>query len=176
MKNGIRQGSILSPYLFNVYVDELNHRLNKKGVGCHIGGLPTNNFSYADDLVLVSPSPTAANELLQECDKFAKENYIIFSTTKSVCMRVLPKSLKLNGCPSIYLGGTRLSFVDSFNYLGHLLVSDFDDDEDIRKESRKLCYRGNSLIRKFKFCNDDVKCNLFKSYCYSLYCVSLWSN
>ena len=166
----------MSPYLFNVYVDELNHKLNRTGVGCHIGGLPVSNLSYADDLVLLSPSPAAANELLQECDNFAKENYIIFSTTKSVCMRVLPKSLKLSECPSLYLGGTKLSFVNSFTYLGHLLVSDFDDDEDIRKENRKLCCRGNLLIRKFKFCKDDVKCSLFKSYCYSLYCVSLWSN
>ena len=41
---------------------------------------------------------------------------------------------------------------------------------------RKLCYRGNCLIRKFKFCNNDVKCTLFKSFCYSLYCSSLWNN
>ena len=176
MGNGIRQGSILSPYLFNVYVDDLNHKLNDSGVGCHIAGLPMNNFSYADDLVLVSPSPIAANELLRECDSFAKANYILFSTTKSVCMRILPKSIKIRRYPAVYLGDSKLIFVESFNYLGHLLVSDFDDDEDIKKESRKLCYRGNYLIQKFKFCNEDVKCNLFKSYCYSLYCVSLWGN
>ena len=60
--------------------------------------------------------------------------------------------------------------------MGHLLVSDFGDDDDIKKESRKLCFRGNCLIQRFKFCKNDVKCNLFKSYCYSLYCVSLWAN
>ena len=176
MGNGIRQGSILSPYLFNVYVDDLNHRLNYSGVGCHVAGLPMNNFAYADDLVLVSPSPTAANDLLQICHKFAEENYIIYSPTKSVCMRILPKTIKLGGYPNIYLGNCKLSFVESFNYLGHLLVSDFHDDEDIKKESRKLCFRGNCLVQRFKFCKDDVKCSLFKSYCYSLYCVSLWAN
>ena len=45
----------------------------------------------------------------------------------------------------------------------------------MKKEMRKLCYRGNSLVRKFKFCNEDVKCTLFRSFCYSLYCASLWS-
>ena len=41
---------------------------------------------------------------------------------------------------------------------------------------RKLCARGNTLIRKFKFCDISVKCNLFKTFCYSFYCASLWSN
>ena len=46
----------------------------------------------------------------------------------------------------------------------------------IKKEMRQLCYRGNSLVRKFKFCNDDVKCTLSRSFCYSIYCTSLWAD
>ena len=41
---------------------------------------------------------------------------------------------------------------------------------------RKLCARGNTLIRKFKFCTPEVKRSLFKTYCYSLYCSALWVN
>ena len=36
--------------------------------------------------------------------------------------------------------------------------------------------RGNTLIRKFSFCTYDVLCCLFKTFCYSLYCSSLWTN
>ena len=176
MKNGIRQGSILSPHFFSVYVDELNHSLNSCKAGCYLGNKPMNNLSYADDLVLIAPSAAALNDLLKICDKFAIEHHIIFSGIKSVCMRILPPRVKLNNCPSIYLGDNELQFVNEFIYLGHTVTSDFSDDRDILKEMRKLCYRGNCLTRKFKFCNDDVKCTLFKSFCYSLYCCSLWSN
>ena len=176
MKNGIRQGSILSPYFFNVYVDDLNYCLNDCRVGCHLGDKPMNNLSYADDLVLVAPSASALNDLLHICDTFASGHHIIFSASKSVCMRILPSRIKIGNCPSIYLGRDKLEFVDEFNYLGHSITSDFSDDTDILKEMRKLCYRGNCLIRKFKFCNNDVKCTLFKSFCYSLYCSSLWNN
>ena len=54
--NGVRQGGILSPYLFNVYVDELSEELNKCNVGCNLNGLLINHIMYADDLVLISPS------------------------------------------------------------------------------------------------------------------------
>ena len=36
--NGTRQGSVLSPGFFSVYIDELLVKLRKSGVGCHIGG------------------------------------------------------------------------------------------------------------------------------------------
>ena len=37
--NGTRQGSVLSPALFSLYMDELLVELRKLGVGCHIGGV-----------------------------------------------------------------------------------------------------------------------------------------
>ena len=176
MSNGIRQGSMLSPYLFNVYVDDLNIKLNGTKVGCYISNRPFNNFSYADDLALVAPSATALNQLLKTCESFASDNYIVFSTTKSVCMSILPKSSTITRKPNIYLANSKLAYVDNFNYLGHTVDSKFSDDEDIGKEARKLCAQGNTIIRKFRFCNVDSKCCLFKTFCYSVYCCSLWAN
>ena len=134
MKNGIRQGSILSPHLFNVYVDRLNYDLNGSGIGCHLANTPMNNFSYADDLVIVSPSASALNDLLKYCEQFARDHYIIFSVAKSVCMRVLPKHVTLNNCPSVYLGNEKLKYVNTFNYLGHTVTSDYNDDNNMRKD------------------------------------------
>ena len=54
--NGVRQGGILSLYLFCIYVDELSKMLYNVHVGCLVGTMLVNHLMYADDLVLLSPS------------------------------------------------------------------------------------------------------------------------
>ena len=174
MSNGIRQGSVLSPLLFSVYTDDFNILLNESKIGCHIANKPFNNLSYADDLVLVAPSAVALNEMVNLCETLAGRHYIQYSTEKSKCMSILPMGCRLQVLPNVRLYGDALEYVTKFTYLGHIITEDFRDDEDILKETRNLCARGNALIRQFNFCNMDVKCMLFKTYCYSFYCASLW--
>ena len=49
--NLIRQGGQLSPLLYNVYTDDLNHHLQAKGVGCYVGGACVNSLSYNQILI-----------------------------------------------------------------------------------------------------------------------------
>ena len=57
--NGIRQGGQLSPLLYNVHSDDLNHHLQATGGGCFVGGVFVNSLSYAEDIVLLTPTVTA---------------------------------------------------------------------------------------------------------------------
>ena len=173
MSNGIRQGSILSPYLFNIYVDELNLLLTNSKVGCHVGGKSSNNFSYADDLAVIAPTAKALNELLGICESFASQNYIEFSPTKTVVMLVSPVGSSFTNKPNIYLKDNVISYVDEFKYLGHIINNDLTDDKDIERERRSLATRGNLIAHKFHFCSDDVKFALFKCNCYQLNGCSL---
>ena len=72
--NGTRQGSVLSPCLFSVYIDELLSELRKLGVGCHIGGVFLGAFGYADDILLLAPSRSATMQMLNVCEKFGRDN------------------------------------------------------------------------------------------------------
>ena len=175
MFNGLRQGAVMSPYLFNVYVDELNILLNKCGVGCHVAGKPMNNFSYADDLVLACPSASALQDMIGVCESFARNNYIKFSILKTKCMCICLKDGLIRNPPNIYLDGSVVEYVNRFKYLGHIITRDFCDDDDIMREVRSLSIRGNTLIRKFNFCSHDVKKELFRTFCSSLYTGALWS-
>ena len=173
--NGIRQGSLLSPLLFNVYVDGLSGYMNESLMGCHVANKCVNHLSYADDMVLMAPSVRALQKLLDLCASYALDHDIVYNTRKSVCMIVWPKKAKFVFTPSFYLSGDKLDFVNEFLYLGHLVANDLSDDQDIKKLIRSLYATGNMLVRKFSFCNELVKISLFKTYCYNLYCSALWS-
>ena len=58
-KNGVRQGGILSPFLFCFYIKDVVLKLTGIGYGCNIGGIFVNLLCYADDMVLITPSWSA---------------------------------------------------------------------------------------------------------------------
>jgi len=53
---GVRQGGIMSPILFNLYVDDLIELLGDSGYGCYVSKTFIGCIMYADDLILVSPT------------------------------------------------------------------------------------------------------------------------
>ena len=57
--NGVRQGAVLSPSLFNIYIDGLFDELRQSGVGCIIESLYFGCIGYADDIALIVPSREA---------------------------------------------------------------------------------------------------------------------
>ena len=175
MMNGIRQGSLLSPFLYNFYVDSLSNVLNQSGLGCCVGADAVNNLSWADDLVVIAPSAHALSQMMEICDEFAKDHLIIFNTKKTKCMLINSHRTPIWRTPVVKLSGKRLDFVDEFKYLGHIISSDLSDNKDIQNQNKKLCARGNFVIRKFKMCSNDIKCLLFKTFCYSIYGAALWS-
>ena len=51
ISNAIKQGGILSPLLFTIYID-----VKDRGLGCHIGANFMGAVGYADDITLIAPS------------------------------------------------------------------------------------------------------------------------
>ena len=68
MTNGVKQGAVLSPILFTMYIDGLFYELKRAGVGCHINGEYAGAFGYADDIVLLSPSLCALKHSITLCE------------------------------------------------------------------------------------------------------------
>ena len=84
--NGVRQGGILSPYLCNVYVDDLSVKLNSCHVGCYYSGGCINHIMYADDLVIISPSVAGLYKLFHICESFGLSHDVLINNKKSTIM------------------------------------------------------------------------------------------
>ena len=52
IRNGVKQGGILSPGLFCIYNDGLLVRLKQSKIGCLIGNTFVGALAYADDVTL----------------------------------------------------------------------------------------------------------------------------
>ena len=71
IEQGVRQGCILSPCLFNLYAECIiyNARLDESQAGIKIAGRNINNLKYADDTTLMSRQRRVIKELLDEGEK-----------------------------------------------------------------------------------------------------------
>jgi len=52
---GVRQGGVLSPYLFACFIDSVVDKVKLSGVGCYVNMACMSLFLYADDILLVAP-------------------------------------------------------------------------------------------------------------------------
>ena len=64
-KKGVRQGGILSPFLFRFYIRDLILSITSSNIGCNFADINVSLLAYADDLVLLAPSWRALQSLLR---------------------------------------------------------------------------------------------------------------
>ena len=63
--NGSKQGAVLSPPCFAIYLDDLIKELRALGLGCYIANKFVGATAYADDLMLLAPTRSAMKEMLK---------------------------------------------------------------------------------------------------------------
>ena len=82
--NGVKQGGILSPLLFNIYMDDLSLQLHRQSIGCSVGGTVVNHMLYADDIVLLfAPSAKGLQKLLDISHTYGCNDDIEYNPSKS---------------------------------------------------------------------------------------------
>ena len=111
--NGVRQGGVLSPLLFSIYIDDLLVKINRSGYGCGA-------VAYADDICLLSGSSYGLQQLLHICSTFAVERQLMFNSSKTKRIRFVSGKtswMSTLPLPVLILGGKNLDFVQSWKYI-----------------------------------------------------------
>ncbi len=168
--NGVKQGGVLSPILFIMYMDELLCRLSKSHKGCHIGASFMGALGYADDIVLLTPTVSSCTDLLDICASFAEEYDVIFNSSKSKLLVYGCGKFPANG---LQFSGGIISQVANDNHLGNAIGVD-SDTAAIDRSITELYSKTNMIMSHFSHCNVDVRYELFKTFCMPLYGCALW--
>ena len=127
IKNGTRQGAILSPVFWAVSRDLMIKKLRKLGVGAYVTGKFMRSPCYADDMVLIAPCQQAMQLMLHTVEDFAKRYNNSFSTdpdprkSKGKCIFMMGKRKGLGRPVPLELCGHRLPWVHHVVHLGHEL-------------------------------------------------------
>ena len=117
---GVRQGCVLSPLLFNIYMSDFTKELSQN-VGVQLtDDQNINCILWADDIILLSESEAGLNTLLADLKTYSDTNQLKVNTDKTKCM-IFNKTGRLIR-RNFYLGTTRLENVRSYKYLGLIIT------------------------------------------------------
>ena len=118
--DGVKQGGILSPVLFNIYMDKLIMALNHTAIGGHTFSQLLNHLCYADDMCLISISSAGMQELLHVCHSYSIEHSLLYNGNNSYYLCFKPTSIKFER-PCFYLGENIIPTVSQCKYLGDFI-------------------------------------------------------
>ena len=163
-KNGLRQGENLSPILFSLFLNDVEHYLSKNmQVGLNIHDQYFNSYLriivllYADDTVLFAESEEELKTLLNDFWKYCNDWKLTINPEKSKIM-VFGERARTNH--NITINDKIIEVVDTFKYLGVLFSKTrnfFKTKRHVVEQARKAMF---CLFRKIRNLDLPIDCQI----------------
>ena len=159
---GVPQGSVLGPFLFILFANDIGNFVNGGLVNC-----------YADDTMVYCSGKTAeeASTRLQHCLKgveyWYRENNLKVNAKKTEVM-LLGTRQRLQDSNidkiQVYFGNTQLRVVTTFKYLGLWMDSNLNWNDHCGKMAKKAGLKLHLMRRLSKILPQSTMCQVYKTY------------
>ena len=154
---GLRQGCVMSPWLFNLFMDGVMREVREKvdDVGATMWDARRNCewkvewLMFADDTVLIGDSEEKLERLVHEFERVCGRRKLKVNVTKSQIMKI-GKNVEENEM-NVQLNNRRMDEVDTYRYLGVDISNDSGMSEEVNHrigEARKACGALKDLWKK----------------------------
>jgi hypothetical protein len=137
---GVRQGDVLSPWLFNIFVEGLVDKLRGKELGIRIEGRLVGIMLFADDIVLLADDEGMMQRMLDELSEWCKQYRMEVNETKSA---VLCFGGKVEEGTEFKICDKVVEVRKKYKYLGVWV----NDDLDWKDQVRAVRVKGEKAVR-----------------------------
>ncbi len=181
VSRGLKQSCLLSPILFNIYINDLLTTLNNFNIGIQIDDDLIAALAYADDLAIMAETERDLNLLLDVLNLWCQRNELSINMDKSKVVHF--RSASIPRTDYIFkIGQAVLETVPYHTYLGLLYMNEHLDYNLMAKTAAKSAGRAlGLLISKSKMMGgmpfNSYTC-LYDSMVWSTlnYGVSIWGS
>ena len=128
IEKGIRQGCILSPYLFNLFAEYVmkNAKLDEAHVVIKISERNINNLRYADDTTFMGKSEEELKMLLIKMKEESEKADLKLNIQKTKIMASSPTT-------SLQIDAETMKIATDFIFLGFKIIADGDCSHEIKR-------------------------------------------
>ena len=165
---GLKQGCLLSPKLFSIFMTEISSALNEEGIdGIQLSSDFNNIFHllFADDILLVSHSIQGLQNQINILRLQSQKLGLNINTTKTQIV-VFRKGGRLAKLEKWFYGNTELKIVNSYKYLGLDFTTRLSFNNATRPfiaKAKQSCYEINKSLNSLNCYSLDVFTKLFDS-------------
>ena len=148
IRQGVRQGYIFSPILFNLYSEFMISEALEDVKGILFNGVNITNFRYADDAVLAAYSKKKLQVMLDKLNMTCNKYGMAINVKKTKVMVVSKNGKKK--C-NVTLDKKILEQVSRYKYLGSWITEDARCEEEIKTRiamAREAFWKNKELLRR----------------------------
>jgi hypothetical protein len=141
---GVRQGGVLSTFLYLVFIDELLLLLQRSKSSLSVFSVRCGNPNLADDISLIATSPNNLQELINIVYRYSIKWQFSINCTKSCIVQF--RKRKYEAPLSLWYGDSLLPETDNATHLGILQDSSLKLSQRVRERCQKAKNSFHAMI------------------------------
>ena len=159
VSSGVRQGDVMSPTLFSMFLNDLATGIKELNCGIQINELVISILLYADDIVLIAPTEESLQKMLNFVSDWCRKWRMAVNTDKTKMIHFRKKSTPQTTY-DFQLGSDSVEKVSCYKYLGVI----FDEYISFEQNAKLLAESAGRALGALRYKLKFLKECGFKSF------------